>query len=87
MGSWDALWEASDKDENGNAATCRDLFVGVDARNSLIHASRKLVALLGVEDLIVVDTEDALLICKRGSSQDVKKVVEILEDEKNKEYL
>ena len=61
MGSWDALWEVSDKDENGNAAMCRDLFVGVDARNSLIHGPRKLVVLLGVEDLIVVDTEDALL--------------------------
>lgn len=87
MGSWDALWEVSDKDENGNAANCRDLFIGVDARNSLIHSSRKLVALLGVEDLIVVDTEDSLLICKRGNSQDVKKVVEILEDNKKKEYL
>jgi mannose-1-phosphate guanylyltransferase len=87
MGSWDALWEVSDKDENGNAANCRDFFVGVDAKNSLIHSSRKLVALLGVEDLIVVDTEDSLLICKRGSSQDVKKVVEILEDKKKKEYL
>ena len=87
MGSWDALWEVSDKDENGNAANCRDLFVGVDARNSLIHSPRKLVALLGVEDLIIVDTEDSLLICKRGSSQDVKKVVEILEEKKKKEYL
>ena len=87
MGSWDALWEVSDKDENGNAANCRDLFVGVDTRNSLVNSPRKLVALLGVEDLIVVDTEDSLLICKRGSSQDVKKVVEILEDKKKKEYL
>lgn len=87
MGSWDALWEVSDKDENGNAAAYRDLFVGFDAKNSLIHSPRKLVTLLGVEDLIVVDTEDSLLICKRGSSQDVKKVVEILEEKKKKEYL
>ncbi|MGZ3607819.1 MAG: mannose-1-phosphate guanylyltransferase, partial [Syntrophales bacterium] len=64
-----------------------DLFIGVNARNSLIHSPRKLVTLLGVEDLIVVDTEDSLLICKRGSSQDVKKVVEILEEKKKKEYL
>ncbi|MGZ6224432.1 MAG: mannose-1-phosphate guanylyltransferase [Syntrophales bacterium] len=87
MGSWDALWEVSDKDENGNAMNRRDLFIGVNARNSLIHSPRKLVTLLGVEDLIVVDTEDSLLICKRGSSQDVKKVVEILEEKKKKEYL
>ena len=87
IGSWDALWEVSYKDENGNAANCRDLFIGVDTRNSLIHGSGKLVVLLGVEDLIVVDAEDSLLICKRGSSQDVKKVVEILENKKKKEYL
>jgi len=87
IGSWDALWEVSDKDENGNAVNCRDLFIGFDTRNSLIHSSGKLVALLGLEDLIVVDAEDSLLICKRGSSQDVKKVVEILENKKKKEYL
>ncbi|HEX7535307.1 MAG TPA: mannose-1-phosphate guanylyltransferase, partial [Syntrophales bacterium] len=45
MGSWDALWEVSDKDENGNAANCRDLFIGVNTRNSLIHSPRKLVTL------------------------------------------
>jgi mannose-1-phosphate guanylyltransferase len=46
-----------------------------------------LVALVGVEDLIVVETEDSLLICKRGRSQDVKKVVESLEVKNMKEYL
>ena len=87
MGSWDSLWEVSEKDENGNAAHVQGLFVGVDAKNTLIHSPRKLVALVGVEDLIVVETEDSLLICKRGRSQDVKKVVEILEVNNMKEYL
>ncbi|HUH67369.1 MAG TPA: mannose-1-phosphate guanylyltransferase [Syntrophales bacterium] len=87
MGSWDALWEASEKDGCGNAANQRDLFLGVNARNSLVHSSRRLVALLDVEDLIVVDTEDSVLICKRGGSQDVKKVVEVLESRGKKEYL
>jgi len=87
MGCWDALWEVSEKDEHGNAAHVRGHFVGVDARNSLIHSPRKLVALVGVEDLIVVETEDSLLVCKRGCSQDVKKVVETLDAKKMKDYL
>ncbi len=87
MGSWDALWEVLEKDGHGNAIRGKALFIGVDARNSLIQSSRKLVALAGVEDLIVVETEDSLLICKRGRSQDVKKVVEILEKKNMKDYL
>ncbi len=87
MGSWDALLEMSDKDESGNATNRRDLVVSVNARNSLIHSAGRLIALLDVEDLIVVDTKDSVLICKRGSSQGVKKVVEILEEKKRKEYL
>ncbi|NTW17135.1 MAG: mannose-1-phosphate guanylyltransferase, partial [Syntrophaceae bacterium] len=82
-----ALWEVLEKDEHGNAAHVRGRFVSVDSRNSLIHSPRKLVALVGVEDLIVVETEDSLLVCKRGCSQDVKKVVEILDAKKMKDYL
>lgn len=78
LGSWDALWEVSEKDENGNAV--RGEFIGVDAANSLIHSTGKLVALVGVKDLLVVETNDALLICRRGRSQDVRKIVETLEE-------
>lgn len=87
MGCWDALWEVLEKDEYGNAAHVRGHFIGIDTRNSLIHSPRKLVALVGVEDLIVVETEDSLLVCKRGCSQDVKKVVEKLDAKKMKDYL
>ena len=87
MGSWDALWDVLEKDKHGNAARGKALFVGVDSKNSLIQSSRKLVALVGVEDLIVVETEDALLVCKRGRSQDVKAVVESLNKNNMKEYL
>jgi mannose-1-phosphate guanylyltransferase len=59
----------------------------VDAKNSLIHSPKKLVALVGVEDLLIVETDDALLICKRGASQNVKKVVEKLAEKKQTEYL
>ncbi len=85
LGSWDALWEVSGKDENGNAV--RGPFIGIDAGDSLVHSPGKLVALVGVRDLIVVETDDALLICRRGRSQDVRKVVEILESKGLKEYL
>jgi mannose-1-phosphate guanylyltransferase len=85
LGSWDALWEVSGKDENGNAV--RGSFIGIDAGNSLVHSPGKLVALVGVRDLLVVETDDALLICRRGRSQDVRKVVEALEKEGLKKYL
>ncbi|MCX5836248.1 MAG: mannose-1-phosphate guanylyltransferase, partial [Deltaproteobacteria bacterium] len=87
VGSWDALWEISDKDEHGNSANVKGTFVGLNTTNSLIHSSGKLVALVGVEDLIVVETGDALLVCRRSRSQDVKKVVEILEEKNMKEFL
>jgi mannose-1-phosphate guanylyltransferase len=85
LGSWDALWEVSGKDGNGNVA--RGSLIGIDAFDSLVHSPGKLVALVGVRDLLVVETDDALLICRRGRSQDVRKVVEILETKGLKEYL
>ena len=85
LGSWDALWEVSQKDKNGNAV--RGDFIGIDAADSLIHSSGKLVALVGVKDLLVVETKDALLICRRGRSQDVRKIVEGLEKKGLTSYL
>jgi len=85
VGSWDALWDISEKDACGNAASCR--LIGVDSANVLVHGAKKLVALVGVQDLIVVETEDALLICRRGASQDVKKAVTEIEGRGWKEFL
>lgn len=85
LGCWDALWEVSGKDENGNAA--RGTLIGKDAFDCLVHSPGKLVALIGVRDLLVVETDDALLICRRGRSQDVRKVVEALEKNGLKTYL
>ena len=79
VGSWDALWEVSPKDGKGNAV--RGKLINIDSGNCLVYSPGKPVALVDVEDLIVVETDDALLICKRGSSQEVKKVVETLEKE------
>jgi len=57
------------------------------SRNCLVHSPGKTVALVGVEDLIIVETDDALLVCKRGRSQEVRKVVERLETEHRHERL
>jgi len=84
-GSWNALWEMFNKDEDGNAV--RGRFIGVDSSNSFVYSPDKLVALVGVKDIVVVETDDSLLICGRQSSQDVKKIVEILEEKNMKEYL
>ncbi|MBN1614194.1 MAG: mannose-1-phosphate guanylyltransferase [Deltaproteobacteria bacterium] len=87
VGSWDALWEITAKNDKGNAFRGEGPFVDIDTRNSLIISPKKLVALVGVEDLVVVETGDALLICRRGNSQTVKRVVETIEAEKWTEYL
>ena len=78
LGSWESAWELSAKDEAGNAAP--ESAVLVDAKNNLIqdlshgHA-KKIIALVGVDDLCIVETDDALLILPRSRSQEVREVV------------
>ena len=86
VGSWDALWEILAKDDQGNAVTGSNV-IFEDTEGSLVYSPQKLVAIVGAKDLIVVETKDALLICKKGRSQDVKKVVATLEAAKKKKYL
>ncbi len=87
VGSWDALWEISAKDNKGNVLTGGGNVIFEDTEGSLVYSPKKLVAAVGIKDLIIVETKDALLICKKGSSQNVKKVVEALEEKKLKQYL
>ena len=82
VGSWDALWEISAKDKDGNAFVGGSNVISVASSGSFVYSPKKLVALAGVKDLIVVETKDSLLICPRGQSQDVKKIVETLETRK-----
>jgi mannose-1-phosphate guanylyltransferase len=76
LGSFDALDEEIPKDKNGNTK-CEHLYT-VDAKNNFVYSKERAIALVGIEDLIVVDTGDALLISKKGSSQKVKEVVKQL---------
>ena len=77
LGAWDAVWQAADKDAEGNAAL-GDALVQ-DSRNTLVHATSRLVSLIGVHDVMVVETPDAVLVADRTRSQDVKKIVATLE--------
>ena len=79
LGSFDALDEELPKDTNGNTLN-EDLYA-VDAKNNFVYSTQRAVALCDVEDLVIVDTSDALLISKKGSSQKVKEVVKKLNDE------
>ena len=72
VGSWSALWEVSEQDEHGNAR--HGDVIAVDTRNSYAYA-RRLVALVGVDDLVVVETDDAVLVAHKDRVQQVKDVV------------
>lgn len=87
VGSWSALPEVIAVDEDGNVAINTDGLIAIDARDSLVYGGGKLTALIGVEQLIVVDTPDALLVCHNDRAQDVKKVVERLQQQGLKGYL
>jgi len=87
VGSWDALWEISSKDGRGNALAGGSQAIFESTENAMVYSPNKLVALVGMKDVIVVETKDALLICKKGRSQDVKKIVDALEAKKLTRYL
>lgn len=76
VGSFDALYEELPKDENGN--TVNEKYVQIDSKNNLIYGNERKIATVDIEDLIIVDTGDALLISKKGSSQKVKNIVEMI---------
>lgn len=77
VGSWSALWDVAERDDNGNAH--HGDVIAVDSRNSYAYAQR-LVALVGVDDIVVVDTPDAVLVAHKDRVQDVKLVVAQLKD-------
>jgi mannose-1-phosphate guanylyltransferase / mannose-6-phosphate isomerase len=77
VGTWDALWQVSDKDAAGNVS--RGDVLLEDARNCYLRAEHGLVAALGVEDLVVVATADVVMVARRDRAQDVKRLVARLE--------
>ncbi|XKE47496.1 mannose-1-phosphate guanylyltransferase/mannose-6-phosphate isomerase [Halomonas organivorans] len=84
IGSWSALWEVRDQDPQGNVAH-GDVMIH-EGYNLLVHADHRLVATVGVDDLVVVETKDAVLVARKDRVQDVKKIVERLKSEGRSEY-
>ena len=76
VGCWSSLWDVQDKDEHGNALKGDVLLQ--DCHNCLVHGTGKLVTLIGLDDLVVVQTKDALMIVPRARTQEVKQLVNSL---------
>jgi len=84
IGSWQALYEVLDKDENGNVSQGDVLLEGT--KNSLVRAEHRMIAAVGLEDTLVIETSDALLVAPLSRSQDVKKIVQRLKREGRDEF-
>jgi mannose-1-phosphate guanylyltransferase/mannose-6-phosphate isomerase len=83
LGAWDAVWQVGKHDKNANVIT-GDVIVD-DVRDSLIYSSSRLVTAVGIEDLIIVETADAVLVANRKNSQAVKSVAELLQSQQREE--
>ena len=84
IGSWSSLWDMSNKDESGNA-TLGDVML-LDTKNSFIRADEKLVALVGLDDVVVISTKDATLVASKDRVQDAKAIASQLKKEGRSEW-
>jgi mannose-1-phosphate guanylyltransferase/mannose-6-phosphate isomerase len=85
LGSWSALLDLLPKNDAGNVQV-GDV-ISLKSNNNYIHAEHKLVSTLGVKDLVIVDTKDALLVAHKNDVEDVKQLVEILKEQQRSEYI
>jgi mannose-1-phosphate guanylyltransferase / mannose-6-phosphate isomerase len=85
VGTWKSLWEATDKDTDGNVL--KGDVLSLNSKNSYISSQDQLVAVVGLEDIAVIETEDAVLVMPLDQSQDVKNVVERLKSDGREDYL
>jgi mannose-1-phosphate guanylyltransferase/mannose-6-phosphate isomerase len=83
LGAWDAVWQVGKQDQDGNVTSGDTLLT--NAKNSLVHASSRLVSAVGIENLVIVETADAVLVADRSNSQDVKNIVAQLDAQKREE--
>ncbi|KKQ76921.1 MAG: Mannose-1-phosphate guanylyltransferase [Parcubacteria group bacterium GW2011_GWA1_38_7] len=91
IGDWNELWKNLPKDGNGNVIISGDEeggeVINIDTTDALIHTDGRLIAVIDVDNLVIVDTEEALLICSKSHSQSVKKIVEKLRKDNRKDLL
>jgi mannose-1-phosphate guanylyltransferase len=85
VGDWQAVYDLSDKNELGNVI--QGNVIMQDSSRCLVQAGDRLVVLVGIHDCVVVDTDDAVLVCNRESAQQVKQVVEYLHAHQFEEYV
>lgn len=83
VGAWKSVWEVSDKDNNGNVL--RGDTIVESSNNTLVHAQHRLVTVLGLDDVIVIETSDAVLVANKNKVQDIKKIVEKLKNAQRSE--
>ncbi|NCN50987.1 MAG: NTP transferase domain-containing protein [Candidatus Pacebacteria bacterium] len=90
VGDWKVVYDLEKKDLSGNVIISdhpENHTLAIASHNNLIHANGRLIAMVGIEDMVVIDTEEILMIIPKSQSQDVKKIVERLKEEKKDEYL
>ena len=86
IGHWRTVKDILSKNVKDNFI--KGTYVGINSEGNLIYsASKRLIATVGLKDVIIIDTEDALLVCKKNSAQDVKKIVEQIRKKGLKKYL
>ena len=85
LGAWDAVWQVGEKDQNGNLIQ-GDVLVEA-SENNLIHSSHRLVSAVGVNNLVIIETADAVMVADRSHSQFVKKIVSQLSDQVREEHV
>lgn len=85
LGSWESVYLVSEKDENGNAGGGDTVIV--DSKNSYIYSESGMIALVGLDDVIVVQDGNTILVCKRDKAEEIKKVVDLLKADSRGEYL
>lgn len=85
VGSWDNLGVLYDEDENGNVISGKQ--INIDTKNCISYAKKRLITTVGVENLIIVETDDAILVCDKNRAQDVKLIVDQLKADGQNEYL
>lgn len=78
LGSWEAIYDISEKDENGNYVSGN--VIDIDSKDSMIYSTSKLVTTIGLNNTVVVETEDAILVCDRNRAQDVKQIYNTLKE-------
>jgi len=86
LGSWEAAYNISEKDSDGNVVQAAHAQL-LDSKNNYIYSTKKLVAAIDIENLVIVETDDTLLICKKDQSQKVKDVVDALRRKKMDHYI